>query len=98
MTKIRIRIEHKNLPKTRGNILDNQLSPEEIKDAVERFPHEIFVNSGDNMLTVSKSKSGVDGETVYCISSSLKRADLIAAIEKVMSGLKLGGSIFREQS
>lgn len=94
MTRIAIRIEHKNLPLTRSTILDAQMSPEEIRDAVERFQNELSVIAGDDTLTVVQSpKSVIDRETIYFISSSLERAVLVAAIEKTMSGLKLGGSI-----
>jgi hypothetical protein len=94
MTRIAIRIEHKNLPLTRSNILDAQMSSEGIRDAAERFQHELSVIAGDDTLTVVKSaKSIIDRETIYFISSSLGRSALVAAIEKTMSGLKLGGSI-----
>ena len=95
MTRICIRIEHKNLPLGKGNFLDNQLSPEEIEEAVNSFEQVLSTISSDNTLTVAKQKYVIGRETIYIISSSLQRADLIAEIEKVMSGLKLGGFILK---
>jgi len=39
MTRISIRIEHKNLPLAASNILVEQMSPEEIRGAVASFEH-----------------------------------------------------------
>ena len=94
MTKIAIRVDHQNLPKTRTNILDDQMSSDEIRDAVERFEDELSVIAGDETLTVTRSsKSVIDRETIYFISSALDRGSLVAAIERTLAGLKLGGAI-----
>lgn len=94
MTRIGIRIEHKNLPLAASNILVDQMSPEEIRSAVASFEHVLPTLAGDDTLTVSKSVSAIDRETIYIISSSLEKEALISEIKRTLSGLKLGGHIF----
>ncbi len=93
MTRIVIRLEHKNLPRDRENILDHQLSEDEILNAVARFKEELSLISGDKTLIVSEAKSVKSRETIYMVSSALERADLIQAIEKTLRQLNIGGSI-----
>jgi hypothetical protein len=93
VTKLAIQIEHRNLPKTKGNIFDAQMSAEEIEDAVGRFGHELSVVAGDSTLKVAKMKFVKGKETVYVITSSLERDALVRAVERTLSGLKLGGTL-----
>lgn len=95
MEEISIRIEHKNIPLATSNIFVDQMSSEEIICAVARFEHELPITSGDDMLTVTKSSNSVrDQETIYVITSSLEKTELISAIERTLTGLRLGGRIF----
>jgi len=93
MTRISIRIEHKNLPLAASNILVEQMSPEEIRGAVASFEHMLPILAGDDTLTVSMASSVRDRETIYFISSSLEKKALISEIERTLSSLKLGGHI-----
>jgi uncharacterized protein YaaN involved in tellurite resistance len=93
MTRIAIRIEHKNLPLTASNIFADQMTREEITCAVARFEHVLFTLAGDDTLTVSKSVPATDQETIYFISSSLERTALISEVERSLSSLKLGGNV-----
>jgi len=96
MTNISVRIEHKNLPLSASS-LNNQMTPNEIIYAVSRFKDELPVYVDDDSLTVSKVSKPIkdeDGvETIYFISSSLEREELVSAIERALSSLKLGGHI-----
>jgi hypothetical protein len=96
MTKIAIRIDHENLPRTKSNMLDAQMSAEEIEEAARNFEHELSVIAGDSTLKVAKTNSVRGRETIYVITSSLGRDALVRAAEKALRGLKLGGAILPE--
>ena len=93
MTRIALRIEHKNLPVTTSNFNIEQMSSEEIRGAVASFEHVLPMLAGDDTLTVAKSVSVIDRETIYIIYSSLERKALISEIERTLSSLKLEGHI-----
>lgn len=92
-TKLVISIEHRNLPRDRGNILIDPLSEEEILAAIERFECELPVVAGDEDMCIVKLATQGAGRTDYEISSCLARDELIYAMNKTLGSLNIGGIV-----